>query len=366
MKEELKQLPKRPGVYMMLDLLGNVIYVGKAKDLKNRISQYFHYQKDRDPKVEEMIQHIHRFNYQVTDTELDALIEECYLIKKIKPRYNRQMKNFKKYLYIKIPAEQYPKVIVVNEKADEDALYFGPFTSSHQVENAVKYLNDFYPIRKCTSPRLVKSTNGCLFRQLGRCLGVCTGQVQPDEYWDYIEKIQQLLNGNDFLPVQELSQQLDTAIENLKFEKAAKYREYYLGLRHVIGKQTLVQSSSKNRNILAVEFLDDDRAKLFLIKGNKLLYGKMIDGVSSDSIEMRQSLSRMIREKFLDIDKLDFGKLTPQDIDEAQIIYTYLKKNRKKVITFWIPSARLKNETSLDATVIKIISRINAKLSTRY
>ena len=286
--EILKQLPQRPGVYMMVDSLGNIIYVGKAKNLKNRVSQYFKNQKDRAPKVAEMIQNIHTFKYIVTDTELDAFIEECRLIKEIKPRYNKQMKNNRNYSYIKIPAEQYPKVTIVNEKADDGALYFGPFTSPHRVETTVQYLNDFYPIRKCTSPRLVTRANGCLFHQLGTCLGVCTGKVSPDEYRAHIEKIQKLLNGNDVAAIQELPKRLDMAIENLKFEKAAKYREYYLGLRHVIGKQRLVQSSSKNRNILAVELIDTVFAKLFLIKGNKLLYRKVLNIVTADSAELRQ------------------------------------------------------------------------------
>ena len=359
--EMLKQLPPKPGVYMMVDSLGNIIYVGKAKNLKNRVSQYFINQKDRAPKVVEMIRCIQTFKYIVTDTELDAFIEECRLIKEIKPRYNRQMKNDKKYVYIKIPAEQYPKVTKVNEKGEDGALYFGPFTSPNQVETTIQYLNDIYPIRKCTSPGIVKRVNGCLFRQLGTCLGVCTGQVSPDEYKVHIEKIQLLLNGKDMAAVQELSKRLEAAIENLEFEKAAKYREYYLGLRHVIGKQRLVQVSSKNRNILAVEFIDPVRAKLFLIKGNRLLYRDVVNMETTDSTELRQFLKKIIRETFV-THKSDQCPLTQLEIDEAQIIYSYLKKNKQRIMSFWIPSTRLKRETaSLDATVIKIIDRITSR-----
>ena len=357
-KEKLKQLPQRPGVYRMLDSLGNIIYVGKAKNLKNRVSQYFQNQKDRDPKVAEMIQNIHTFNYGVTDTELDAFIEECHLIKAVKPRYNRQMKNDRKYCYIKIPSEQYPKVTIVHEKVEDDALYFGPFTSTHQVETVVQCLNDFYPIRKCTSPRLGKRKNGCLYWQLGKCLDVCTGQVSPEEYRIYIDKIQQLINGKDKVAVQELSKRLDMAIENLEFEKAAQYREYYLGLRHVIGKQRLVQSSSKNKNILAVEFIDNEFAKLFLIKGNKLLYGKVFNRVTSNNLELSQCLKRLIRDTFV-TNNSEPHRLSQQDIDEAQIISSYLKRNRERVISFWIPATRLKSEASTDTTVMKILNRIS-------
>ncbi|OLN27130.1 GIY-YIG nuclease family protein [Desulfosporosinus metallidurans] len=358
--EIIKKLPERPGIYMMVDSLGNIIYVGKAKNLKNRVSQYFRNQKDRAPKVAEMIDNIHTFNYIVTDTELDAFIEECRLIKEIQPRYNKQMKNYRNYSYIKIPAEQYPKISKVNEKTEDDALYFGPFTSPHRVENTVQYLNDFYPIRKCTTPGLVKRANGCLFRQLGTCLGVCTGQVSPDEYRVHVERIRRVLNGNDMIAVLELSKRFDEAIEKLEFEKAAQYRGYDLGLRHVIGKQRLVQSSSKNRNILAVEFIDATLAKLFLIKGNKLLYGKVFNILTADMTEFRQYLKQIISDKFI-TEKSDMCRLNQKDIDEAQIIYSYLKKNRKRILSFWIPSTLLNKETAgIDATVSKIINRIHS------
>ncbi|KJR49293.1 Excinuclease ABC subunit C [Desulfosporosinus sp. I2] len=360
LNELLKQLPQRPGVYRMFDSLGNIIYVGKAKNLKNRVSQYFKNQKDRVPKVAEMIHNIHTFNYLVTDTELDAFVEECRLIKEIQPRYNKQMKNDRKYVYIKIPAEQYPKVTKVKTKADDGGLYFGPFTSPNRVEMTIRYLNEFYPIRKCTSPGLVKRVNGCLFRELGTCLGVCSGQVSPEEYRVHIENIRQLLNGNDMAVVQELSKRIDMAIENTQFERAAQYREYYLGIRHVIGKQRLVQSSNKNRNILAVEFMDEGHAKFFLIKGNKLLYREVFNNVMTDSTELRQSLKQMIRDKFVTA-KSDMERLKQHDIDEAQIIYSYLKKNRQRIVSFWIPSTRLNGETArLDATVLKIINRITS------
>lgn len=359
----LKQLPKKPGVYMMEDSLGNIIYVGKAKNLKSRVSQYFKNQKDRAPKVVEMISHIHKFEYIVTDTELDAFIEECRVIKEIKPRFNKQMKNDKKYCYIKIPVEKYPKIAKVNNKIDDGALYFGPFTSPQRVETVLQYLKDFYPIRKCTTPGIVHRVNGCLFLQLGTCLGVCTGQVSPDEYSVHIEKVRQLLNGNDLATIQELPKRIDTAIQNLQFEKASQYSEYQTGLRHVIGKQRLIQSSSKNRNVLAVEFIDTELAKLFFIKGNKIVYRKILNILKTGIPELRQDLNQLIRDKF-STEKSSMVRLSQQDIDEAQIVYSYLKKNRARILSFWIPATRLYGDTSsLDAIVIKIIKRITSNNS---
>jgi excinuclease ABC subunit C len=353
----LKRLPQKPGVYMMFDSLGNIIYIGKAKNLKNRVSQYFMNNRDRTPKITEMIQNIHSFNYEVTDTEFDALIEECRLIREIQPRYNKLMKNYRRYLYIKIAAEQYPKVTQVNEKMDDGAYYFGPFTSPHQVETTVKYLNEFYPLRKCASPGLVQRKNGCLFLELGTCLGVCTGQISPVEYKKYIDKIRELLSGNYQDAIQELTHSLDGAIESLEFEKAARFREYILGLQHVIKKQRLVYSSGKNRNILAIERIDSSRVKLFLIKGNKLLDRIVINQAKTDKRGLQCELKQLLRDKFAQ--KNIRSELAHQDIDEAQIIYSYLKSNKKRIRGFWIPSTQLVKETSrLDDTIAQIINDI--------
>lgn len=361
LQDKLKQLPQKPGVYMMMDSIGNVIYVGKAKNLKRRVSQYFTNQKNRPPKVAEMIRHINTFNYLVTDTELDAFIDECRLIKEIKPMYNKQMKNTSKYIYLMIPDEEYPKVTIVKEKADDGALYFGPFMSLHRVEATVKYLNDFYPIRKCSSPRIVRRVNGCLFRELGTCLGVCTGQVSSDEYKVHVEKIRQLLDGNDSLTVQDLMRRLDQAVKNLEFEKAAKYKEYYAGLRHVIAKQRLVNSLRKNRNRVVFEFIDNEHVKFFLIRGNKLLYGKTFNLKSADIADLKQFLQVIIREKFTS-EPRDIVRLTQNDIDEAQIIDSYLKRNRDSIHLFRIPSAQLhRNTLLLEASVDRMIGQITSR-----
>lgn len=345
--EELKQLPSRPGVYLMVDSLGNIIYVGKAKNLKKRVSQYFNDRKDRSPKISEMIQNIHSFRYRVTDTELDAFIEECRLIKTVKPRYNKQLKNDRKYVYIKISDEAYPKVTQVREKAEDGAIYFGPFTSPHCVEMTLQYLKDSYPIRKCSTPRLVPRRNGCLFHQLNTCLGACTGHVQSDEYWKHIERIQRLLSGKDHRAIQELSDSLNIAIDNLDFEKAAQYREYYLSLRHVIRKQQFVQTSDKNRNIFAVELVDRAIAKMFLFKGDQLLYRELLNLEVVNGPELELNLKYLFREHFSVKDK-NIPRLNRQNIDEAQIIYSYLKRNKNTIKTFWIPSSQLNREERLD------------------
>ncbi|MGI6679796.1 MAG: GIY-YIG nuclease family protein [Dehalobacterium sp.] len=363
LKDLVKKLPSKPGVYRMKDKRGNIIYVGKAKNLNRRVSQYFQNQKNRTPKVREMIEHIDAIDYLVTDTELDALINECRLIKELQPRYNRLLKNPGKYLYIKIPAEKFPQITWVNEKIDDGAEYFGPFTSRQRVEAFIQYINEFYFVRKCTSPRLVKRTNGCLYYQLGSCLGVCTGKVKVDEYDLQIEKIRHLLKGKNKDAVSKLLQKLDRAVADLKFEKASQYRDYFFGLKHIFAKQQLVQSCGKKRNIVAVEFIDQAQAKLFLITGNKLLYRKMLNLPSANNVnnEKREEFIRCLKDIFvaqLVPIKGSISGLTQEDIDEAQIIYSYLKKYKKRILTFWLPASHLKDATVLDTTVKKIIDGI--------
>ncbi|UWG96449.1 GIY-YIG nuclease family protein [Dehalobacter sp. DCM] len=352
-KQLLKEVPQNPGVYRMKDSLGNIIYIGKAKNLRNRVSQYFTNQKNRAPKVVEMIRNIHSFDYSVTDTELDAFLEECRLIKEIKPKYNKLMKNSGSYLYLKIPSEMFPKVTIVNEKCDDHALYFGPFTSRHRVETTVEYLNDFFPIRKCAGQKLQKRTNGCLFMQIGTCLGVCTGKVKPEVYGAHIQKIQDLLNGKDRSHVRELSNRMHSVLKELDYELAAKYLEYASGLNHVIGKQRLVLSSGKNRNTVAVELMNNECAKLFIFKGNLLLFRKVIS-LTGECHELKEAIRQIILDMFVP-ERNNQHMMSSDEIDQAQIIYSYLRKNRN-IMSFGIPFSYLKRETvKMDRLLDKII-----------
>lgn len=388
--EKLKLIPERPGVYLMKDSLGNIIYVGKGKNLKNRVSQYFYKQKDREPKVEEMIQNIRDFEYRVLDTELDALLEECRLIKEIKPLYNRQMKNDQKYVYLKIPGEEFPKLEIVQEREDDGAydgaLYYGPFNSRHQVERAVEFFNDHFLLRKCTTPRF-KEGRGCLYRELGTCLGVCTGKISQEEYMVQVQALCQVIEGNDKSVNRELKCQLEKEIEELNFEKASSYRQYLLGVTYIQGRQKFLRSTRRNKSVLLFEYLDEDktRAKIFLTRGNKLLMSKVInkntpqvmkpanmitlskkdqkDGPSntgssdntppdwlppiieltnSEMFEFLKAAQKRLLSELLE-DKRSPWQLTQQEVDEAQIIYSYLHK-KEGVFTFPVTKKLLREE----------------------
>ncbi|SHN75762.1 GIY-YIG nuclease family protein [Desulfitobacterium chlororespirans] len=357
LKDKLKDLPEQPGVYLMHDSLGNIIYVGKAKNLKNRVSQYFYKQKSRDPKVEEMILRIADWEYRIVDTELDALLEECRLIKELKPHYNRQMKNHQKYVYIRIPDESFPKVDIVQEREEGGGVYYGPFSSRHWVETAVECLSDIFLIRKCSAPGRGKGRNGCLYRQLGTCAGVCTGKVSSEEYRERLKAVCQAIEAGDKEAMKELSSQLARAVEALNFETAARYREYLLGLRYIQGRQKFLKGTCRNKNLLALEDLDTERktVKVFLIKGNRVLMSRVLTWLDEN---LKQFL-REIPQALADQPGCS-RQLTQEEVDEAQILDSYLRKDR--VISIPIPQKALKQGEFVEG----MLKRIKNKKGDNY
>ncbi len=370
LQKKLKNLPASPGVYLMKDSLDNVIYVGKGKNLKNRVSQYFHKQKDREPKVEEMIQNIRDFEYRVLDTELDALLEECRLIKDIKPLYNRQMKNEGKYVYLKIPQEEFPKLETVQDRLDagiyegtyKGPVYYGPFNSRHQVEKALEFFNYHFLLRKCTTPGLPKEGRSCLYRELGTCLGVCTGKVSQEEYMSRIQALCQVIEGKDKSVNRKLKEQIRDSAEELNFEKAACYKQYLVGVTYIQGRQKFLHSTYRNRSVLLYEYLDEDktRAKVFLIRGNKLIISKVISLVvkNSEFLGFLKTAQRRLEIQGTE-SKRNLRQLTSQEVDEAQIIYSYLHK-KEGIFTFSVTKKMLKEEDFPEKYMEQVLQKVFA------
>lgn len=341
-KKAVKLLPEQPGIYFMKDSLGSVIYVGKAKNLKARVSQYFQRKKDNSPKVTEMVEHICSFEYITTDTELDAFLLECKTIKELKPKYNSLLKNYKGYMYIKISiSEEYPKLSKVTERKRDDALYFGPLTSESSVEKTLQFIKDKYPIRKCSIGAFGRNSSGCLNFHLGACLGPCRGNVIREVYQNCVYNIIQLLNGKDYAPIKELKGKMKLAAINLDFETALKYRDQLKAIRNVINNQRIIKLSQYGRNILAFEKLNELEVKLFLIKGNKLLHTESINLNQNNNISLEEKLRELINTYFKTNKKDKVSCLSQEDIDEAHIIYSYLKRKNNDIQSFNIPLSRI-------------------------
>lgn len=340
LKEALKKLPKQPGIYSMKNSSGTVIYVGKAKSLKSRVSQYFQKNRNNSPKVNEMVQQIDSFEYIITGTELEAFLLECQTIRKLKPRYNKLLKNCKGYTYLRFSVnEDYPGVSIATQYKKDGSIYFGPFTSKSSVENTLEFIKDYYPIKKCGKKGFVKNSSGCLNYQLGKCLGPCMATDILPEYGRQIRSVIQLLEGKDPTPLKHLNECMKAAAACLDFEKAIKYREYVKGVRHVINKQRIIKISKYGRSILAAEEYGDTAYKLFFIKGNKLLHTELISLFEYPDIEERV---KNLTVSLFKGRKIGWDECMDQeDIDEAQIIYSYLKNNKNGIRKVNIPSSRI-------------------------
>lgn len=365
LKEKIKELPKKPGVYIMKDFMDNIIYIGKSKSLKNRVSQYFQSSKSHTPKIVRMIGNIRDFDYIVTDTELDALLLECKLIKLYKPMYNKQMKNEKAYPYIRLTInEEFPTLIITYGDDEDKGLHFGPYTSLSTAEKIISFIYEKYPIRRCNTPNMIKESLGCLNYHLGRCIGCCRSDTDKSLYKEYINEIVSLLNGNGVRCIEELEEKMKIASESLDFQKAAKYRDEVQVVKHIVSMEKVKSHAEERRNILTFEYIDEDKIKVFLIRGNNILYSKIhVIEKEEKSIEnkfkmMHQNIKELVYSYF-SIEDNRVIKLTKEDIDESNIIYSYLVKERDYIKTIVIPSLWLSTEDkSLDREIVKILKEL--------
>lgn len=361
-KEALNKLPKQPGIYFMKNSAGIVIYVGKAKSLKSRVSQYFQKNRSNSPKVNEMISQISTFEYKTTDTELEAFLMECRAIRELQPKYNRLLKNCKNYKYISISVnEEYPVISVTVRKKKDCAIYFGPFTSKSSVEMAIEFFKEYYPIKKCGNKMFSKNSSGCLHYQLGKCLGPCTNSDIQKEYRAQINRIILLLEGRDPAPVKHLICEMKAAAEGLDFERAVKYREQIKGIRHLINMQRIIKVSKYGRNILAAEKFGEKGYKLFVIKGNKLLHTEIIGLTEFDDPAVHV---KKIATDFFKSTKTDKSDgMSQEEVDEAQIIYSYIKNTKNGIQKVNIPASRI-DSLNYEKIIQVLIPEIDKKIGT--
>lgn len=357
LKEKARQLPFVPGVYMMKDNYDNIIYVGKSKKLRSRVSSYFINSKHHSPKVVKMVKSIRDFDYIVTDTEFEAFLLECKLINSLKPMYNKLMKSPEGYVYIKITInENYPDILISKENHQDGCLYFGPYSSHNTVERAIDGVKESCRI-KCNTIGLKKRSK-CLNFALGLCMGMCQGDGVKEEYNKVINRIIDLLNGKDNVILGRLEIQMTKAAEDLEFIEAAKYRDYIGAIDYLISKQKVANYSERNRNIAVLEALYNDEIKFFLIKGNKVIYKEKLSFKETSYEEIKYKIIRSILACLSDTPSGRTRKISKEEIDEAQIIYSYLKNNKACNYTV-IPNTWIvkKQDAKLGEAVDKICGK---------
>ena len=271
-KEQLKRLPNEPGIYIMKDSKGEIIYVGKSKNLKNRVSSYFRGFNSHMPKVQTMVVNIADFDYIITDSETEALVLEANLIKKHLPRFNILLKDDKMYPYIRITlGEPFPRVFMTRTIVKDKSKYFGPFTSVDQVRKTLEVIQTIFPIRECSKRITEKIDRPCLNYHIGRCAGVCNHKISEADYNVYIEEIIRFLNGDKEWLIESLDAQMQKAASQMKFEDAAAYRDKIIALRGLNEKQKAIQTNGKNQDFIGFyQFESRTCVMLFQVRDGKI------------------------------------------------------------------------------------------------
>lgn len=275
MKEAIKNLPRRPGVYLMHGDDDGVIYVGKAKNLKNRVSQYFQSGKGHTPKVAAMVSHVRRFEYMITDTELEALVLECNLIKKYRPKYNVLLKDDKTYPYIKITVnEDFPRVFLTRRVEQDGAAYFGPYHSSYTIRETIGLVKKIFAIRSCNRvlPRDMGKERPCLNYHMNQCSAPCNGHISSEEYQKTIAEIIKFIDGNTGDTLKRLKQEMQEASESLAFEKAAKIRDKVFALEQLAQKQKITSTNDDNADVIGVAINGNTACvQIFFMRSGRIL-----------------------------------------------------------------------------------------------
>lgn len=325
LEEKVKNLTTAPGVYLMRDSLGNVIYIGKAKNLKNRVKTYFQGSKDSSPKVEKLVKNLKDFDYIITDTEFEAFILECKLIKELKPMYNRLMKTPLSYIYIVIKNDEvYPSIEISNVLIENDQnIYFGPYQNKNTVERALQGIKECF---KILCSKSTKKDSSCLNHSLGLCVGMCINDSAVEYYNNIVKKIISFLNGDDSSILEDLKYKMQEAAEMLDFETAARYRDYIKSTSSLINRAKTIRFAESCNNILIIEPLTKDVIKIFLVKGIKILFSKKYTLDSIDLEQLKKALKRHIMVFFGNsFVASSHDYVSKEEIDEAQIIFSYLK-----------------------------------------
>ena len=290
-EEELKKLPDLPGVYLMKDHTGHIIYVGKAINLKNRVRQYFQSSKNHSIKVKKMVQHIESFEYIITRSEVEALVLECNLIKKFDPKYNIRLKDDKTYPYIKINIQDaFPKMTIVRQMKKDGARYFGPYTNVSAMWEIVEIIKNTWPLRTCSRnlPKDIGKERACLNCHIGKCLAPCDGKISQEDYKKMIEEVLNFLSGKYKEVIKKLQEDMLVASEDLQFEKAAQLRDQIMAIEKIEQKQTATLSSMLDQDIIAfAKNPEDTLIQIYFVRQGKLVGREhfYLQGTEDETIE---------------------------------------------------------------------------------
>lgn len=340
LEEELKKLPDLPGVYIMHDNIDTIIYVGKAVNLKNRVRQYFRESTKHTAKIKQMVSHISYFEYIITDSELEALVLECNLIKEHSPKYNTMLKDDKTYPFIKVTTnEAYPRVFVSRDIKHGTGRFFGPYTSSKAVNDTIELLCKLYKIRTCNR-RLPKDTGKerpCLNYHIGQCSAPCQGYIDEQTYKKAIDEVIEFLNGNYTKILANLMDSMKECAQNMQYEEAAKYRDLIGSVKQVAQKQKITTDDNANRDVIACASDGNDAVvQVFFIREGKLLGRDHFHMLVAQGDGLSEILSQFIKQYYGGTPYIPNVIMIQKEIEDVDVVAAWLtdiKKTKVKIIT---------------------------------
>ena len=327
-QENLKKLPDSPGVYLHKDKLGQVIYVGKAVSLKNRVRQYFQSSRHMDPKVRSMVSQIEEFEYITTGSEMEALILECNLIKKYSPKYNVLLRDDKTYPYIKVTMEEtYPRLLKTRQVKKDGSKYFGPYSDAGAVNQIVDLLNQVYALKKCSARVFPKGFRPCLNYHIKQCDGICQGTVSPAEYREKIDHAVEFLRGRTKGILSHLEEEMRKASENLDFERAAEYRDYIMAAKALSEKQRVVLQDTKDVDLILVARGAKQRhVVLFFVRDGKLSGRETYDLQSMEEDSSDEIVAAFLKQHYSQSIHLPKEILLEKQPEEKTLLEAYLSE----------------------------------------
>ena len=340
-EEELKKLPASPGVYIMHDKHDEIIYVGKAISLKNRVRQYFQSSRNKTAKIEKMVSRIARFEYIITDSELEALVLECNLIKEYRPKYNTMLKDDKAYPYIKVTVEEpFPRILFSRTMKKDKNRYFGPYTSAGAVKDTIDLIHKLWKIRTCSRnlPKDMGKERPCLNYHIKQCSAPCQGFISEADYRTSVEQAVEFLNGHYGPVLSMLKQKMMDASEEMDFEKAIEYRELLNSVKQVAQKQKITSQSMEDRDIIAMARDDEDAVvQVFFVRDGKLIGREHFHVSASMAEEDGQILGSFIKQFYAGTPFIPREIWTQQEFDEMELVGQWLTKRRGQGVKFVIP-----------------------------
>lgn len=347
-EEELKKLPARPGVYLMHDAKDEIIYVGKAISLKNRVRQYFQSSRNKGVKIEQMVTHIARFEYIVTDSELEALVLECNLIKEHRPKYNTMLKDDKSYPFIQMTVEEdFPRILFARRMKKDKSRYFGPYTSAGAVKDAIELIRRIYHLRACNRklPQDMGKDRPCLYYHIHQCDAPCQGNVGKEAYQQGVKGALEFLGGRYQEVIQKLQEKMQQASEELRFEDAMEYRDLIQSIQKIGERQKITGHSAEDNDVIAMAMDGEDAiVQVFFIRGGRLIgrdhfYLKVAGGDTRSQV-----MTSFLKQFYAGTPFIPRELILQEEVEDEQIIASWLTSRRGQKVSIRVPKKGVKEK----------------------